>query len=431
MSRKLNRLNVKQVEAYRRKRGLWADGGNLFLKSDGAGRFSWLLIYKSPVTGRQRAKGLGSASPGQVTLEEARRLASAAREHLRAKRDPIEEERAEQAKREAEARKARVPTFGELTDAYLEAHRGDWTNSKHGYQWEHGLTVHAAKLRPMPVDQITRHHVLEVLEPIWIEIPETAQRLRARIQTILEGAAHDGWVSGVNVAAWAGLKNKLSKPLKLVKGHHPSLPYSDLPQFMAKLKADTSGAARLLQLTILTASRQGEMRGLRWSEIDFERRVIEIPAARMKMKRPHRIPLSEAALGTLREAFELRTEETDFVFVSFGRKPFSDAATMKVLRRHGYGRVTTHGFRSSFRDWSAERTETPFEVAELCLAHHVASHVARAYMRTDLMEKRRHHMQGWAYQCDGVFVAIDTLMDGMAAVFPPASNVVKLRPTAA
>jgi len=430
MSRKLNRLNVKQVASYRRRKGQWADGGNLFLKSDGLARFSWLLIYKSPVTGRQRSKGLGSAAPGQVSLDEARRLAAAAREHLRAGRDPIEEERTEEAKRSAEARKAKVPTFGQLCTDYLETHRRDWTNPKHVEQWEHGLTVHAAKLAPLPVDQITRHDVLETLKPIWTVYPETAQRLRARLHVVFDGAVHDGWIS-TNPAAWGGLKDKLAKPAKLVRGHHPSLPHSELPQLMAKLKPDMSGASRLLQLVILTASRQGEMRGLKWSEIDFERRVIEIPAARMKMKRAHRIPLSDAALAVLREMLAERIEGVDLVFVSFRGKPYSDAATMKVLRRHGYGHITTHGFRSSFRDWSAERTDTPFEAAELCLAHHVASHVARAYLRTDLMERRRHHMQGWAHHCAGVFDAVDALVDGLATVFTKSSNVIPLRPTAA
>jgi len=432
MSRKLHRLNVKQVEAYRRQRGLWADGGNLFLRSTGSGRYSWLFIYKSPVTGRQRAKGLGSAAPGHVSLDEARAHALACRKVLGQKRDPIEEERAEVAKREAEAQKERVPTFGQVADAYLKTHRNDWSNPKRAFQWKHALTVHAKRLRPIPVDRITRQHVLDVLDPLWTKFPETAQRLRARIQVVLEAATHDGWVQGVNVAAWAGLKGRLAKPPKLVRGHHPSLPHADLPAFMAMLRGDNTMAARLLEIIILTASRQGEMRALRWSEIDFERRIIVIPASRMKIRREHRIPLSDSAFDLIRQLREARTDEKcGLVFVSGGRKPFSDAATARVLRRLGFAHITTHGFRSSFRDWSAERTETPFECAELCLAHHVASVVARAYLRTDLMERRRRHMQGWALHCDGVFDAIDQTMTGLSAVVPKASNVLPFKSTAA
>lgn len=427
MSRKLHRLNVKQVEAYRRKRGLWADGGNLFLRSTGDGRYSWLFIYKSPVTGKQRAKGLGSAAPGHVSLDEARNRALACRKVVSERRDPIEEERAESVKREAEALKERVPTFGKLCDTYLKTHRNDWTNSKRAFQWKHSLTVHAAKLRPVPVDRITRQHVIDVLKPLWTTYPETAQRLRARIQTVLETAIHDGWVQGVNVAAWAGLKGNLPKPPKLVRGHQPSLPYAEIPGFMAKLKADDAMASRLLQLVILTASRQGEMRALRWSEIDLERRMIVIPASRMKIRREHRIPLSDAAFDLLCQLKECRTDEAnDLVFTSFGGKAFSDAATARVLRRLGFAHVSTHGFRSSFRDWSAERTETPFECAELCLAHHVASVVARAYLRSDLIERRRRHMQGWALHCDGFFDAIDQISRALAVLAPRPSNVVPL-----
>jgi len=418
MTRQLHRLNARQVAAFngvkwkggKRKGkkvrkpgdiigGLLADGGNLYLRCDARERKSWQFIFKSPTTGKQRAMGLGSAGTGGRPLVEARALAAAARDLLRAGKDPIDE-------READERRAqqtkRAQTFGQCADAYVESHKNSWRNEKHRAQWKHSLTTHCVTMRDLPVDEVDTEAVLKVLRPIWEAMPETATRLRGRIELVLDAARTQGLRSGENPAAWRGhLRHLLSKPKKLIRGHLASMPYADVPTFIERLEADTSILAKMLRFIILTASRSGEVRGLRWSEVDVEKRMAIVPGVRMKGGKEHRQPLSDSAIEVLKEMAVLRTPGCDLVFPSFRGRPFTNGATPRLLNRYGNGDLTTHGFRSSFRTWAAEQTSSPHEVIEMALAHNTLSAVERAYQRSDLAERRRALMDAWARHCAG------------------------------
>jgi integrase len=396
MTRAIHKLTTKQIAAFGKRRGLFSDGGCLYIRSDGENRLSWQFIFKSPTTGTQRAMGLGSAAPGGRPLGEARDLAAAARALLRAGRDPIEERENERKLSKPKA----VKTFGACADLYVETHAGSWRNRKHESQWRYSLTTHCAAIRETPVDAIDTEAVLSVLRPIWDLYPETATRVRSRIELVLDAARTQGLRTGENAARWKGhLQHLLARPKKLVRGHLASMPYNDVPKLMTRLSADTSILAKLLRLTILCASRSGEMRNLRWSEVDLEKRLIVIPPARMKGHKEHRIPLTDAALEILRERLPFKGDG-DLVFPS-RRKAFSDMAAPKLLRRLGHADITLHGFRSSFRMWAAEQTSTPHEVIEMALAHNTLSAVERAYQRSDLADRRRALMDAWARHCAG------------------------------
>ncbi len=385
MARPIHKLSDPKCKSA--KSGRHADGGGLFLMVGGEGRHrtaSWLFLWK--VDGHRREMGLGSFR--SVPLAVARDLAKAAREDVAAGRDPIAARN---------ARRAGNISFGEAADKYIEEMEPSWRNAKHRYQWRETLKTYAAPLRPTPVSQITTDRVLAVLKPLWLTKSETAIRLRGRIERVLDWAKAKHHRSGENPAAWKGNLKELLPLLpakrKRVK-HHPAMPFADVPAFMGKLQKQMGIAARALEFCILTAARSGEVAGAKWSEIDFAAKTWTVPGERMKAGLLHRVPLSGRAVAILREMEKLRTSE--FVFPGAkDSRPLSDMALTQLLRRMGLD-VTTHGFRSSFRDWAGDRTAFPREVAEAALAHLVGDEVERAYRRGDAFEKRAQLMQAWA-----------------------------------
>jgi len=270
-----------------------------------------------------------------------------------------------------------------------------WRNDKHIAGWKMTLTTHAAPIRDKRVNEITTDDVIAVLKPLAVDRPETASRLRGRIERVLDAAKAKGFRSGENPARWRGhLDHLMAKRQKLSRGHHAALPFADLPAFVERLQARDAMAALALEFLILTAARTGEVIGARWSEIDLEAKVWTVPAQRMKAGRVHRVPLSERAVAILEKAKESRTN--DYVFPGPGKdRPLSTNALRALLIRLGVD-VTAHGFRSSFRDWAGEVSTFPREVAEAALAHTVGDATERAYRRGDALEKRRRLMNAWA-----------------------------------
>ena len=287
--------------------------------------------------------------------------------------------------------KAGRPTFGQVADEFLAAKQSEWRNAKHRAQWKMTLQRYCAPLRARPVDEIDTAAVLEVLKPLWASIPETASRLRGRIETVLDAARARGLIgpNEANPARWRGHLDKLlPKRQKLTRGHHAAMPFADVPEFMASLRKRDAVAALALEFTILTAARSGEALGARWDEIDFQNAIWTVPAARMKGGRAHRVPLSRRALVILKKLHTARTGEYIFPGQRPG-KPLSGMAMEMILRRMKADGATVHGFRSSFRDWCGEVSTFPREVAEAALAHVAGDQTERAYRRGDALEKRR------------------------------------------
>jgi integrase len=332
--------------------------------------------------------GLGSLDAG-VGLAEARMARDEARRILRSGRNPIE------ARWDAKGVASNKTTFGEVADALLEAKAPEWRNEKHRGQWRWSLTEGATALRPRPVDEIDTEAVLAVLKPLWTAKPETASRLRGRIEAVLDAAKAKGHRSGENPAAWRGhLSHLLPKRGKLTRGHHAAMPYVEVPALMAQLRNDNGIATQALEFCILTATRTGEVLGARWSEIDLVGKVWSVPAARTKAAREHRVPLSDSALALLERLSTVRTSA--FVFPSpRGARPLSQVAMAKVLARLAVGGATVHGFRSAFRDWAGNETHFAREVAEAALAHAIGDKAEQAYRRSDALEKRRALMEAW------------------------------------
>ena len=318
-----------------------------------------------------------------VGLAEARAARDEARRILRSGRNPID------ARRESRRALQKKPTFGEIADALFEAKSAEWRNGKHREQWRWSLTQGAAALRSRPVDEIDTEAVLAVLKPLWIAKPETASRLRGRIEAVLDAAKAQRHRSGENPAAWRGhLSHLLPRRPKFKRGHHAAMAYQNVAALMARLSEDAAVAARALEVCILTAARSGEILGARWSEIDVTQKVWTIPATRMKAAREHRVPLSNRVMSVLEALSQMRT--CDFVFPSpRGNRPLSHVAMAKVLARLGIQGATVHGFRSAFRDWAGNETSFPREVAEAALAHVIGDKAERAYRRTDVLDQRR------------------------------------------
>ena len=339
-------------------------------------------------SGRQREMGLGPVV--DVTLAEAREAARKARRQLLTGLDPIvERDRGKQ-----------TATFGEFADAHVESMKGQWANPKTARQWRNLLTVNAAALRSRPLTDVATEDVLAVLRPMWTVTPEMATKGRARIEAVLDAAKAKGLRQGENPARWRGhLDQLLPKRSILSRGHHAAMPYNDLPAFMTQLRQSDCLSCLALQFTILTAARTGEVLGATWNELDLNARLWTIPAERMKARRPHRVPLSDAAAAIISQLEKVRVGEHIF-HGRRGGKPLSQMAMLMLLRKRSLT-VTAHGFRSSFRDWAAEMTDFPSEVAEMALAHVVANSVERAYRRGDLLEKRRAIMTAWAEFCVG------------------------------
>jgi integrase len=397
MARTINRLSHRRVETLK-KPGMHNDGGGLYLQvtqgADGTPRKSWLFRYA--VAGRERQMGFGPLA--DIPLAEARELALAAREMRRAGKDPITEREASRA--EASLVAAKTMSFDECATAYIAAHRAGWRNVKHASQWSNTVATYCSPVfGKLPVQLVDVGLVMQAVEPIWTTKPETAGRVRGRIERILDWAKVRGYRDGDNPARWRGhLDHLLPARGKIRKvRHHAALAYAELPPFMVQLKNRDAVAARALEMAILTATRTGEVIGAKWDEIDLESRVWTIPADRMKSAREHRVPLSDAAREVVRRMRVVR--QNDYIFPGERRDTLSNMALLMLLRRMGRHQITAHGFRSTFRDWVEEQTDTPRAVAEMALSHTISSAVEAAYRRGDLFEKRQVLMSKWAGYC--------------------------------
>lgn len=395
--------------------GLYFVGGvpGLALQVLPSGARSWVL--RVLIGTKRREMGLGGY-PG-VGVAQARDAAALARAKIRQGIDPIEE--AAKARELLRLAQANAVTFERAASSYIEIHEPSWSNQKHAQQWRNSLSAHAyPKIGQMLVRDIQTTHITDVLEPLWRSKTETATRVRSRIESVLDWATTKGYRDGLNPARWKGhLENLLPAPSKIAKEkHHPALPVHDAPAFVQALRQLGGAGARALEFGILTAARSGEIRGATWGEIDLDAAEWSIPAERMKMKNAHRVPLSAPAVRLLRA---LRTiPETGEVLQPPGREELvfkgnrgaalSDSTLNAVIDRMNKGEkprwvdvrddrpIVQHGFRSTFRDWIAERTNYPNEVAEMALAHVISNKAEAAYRRGDLFEKRRNMMNDWA-----------------------------------
>lgn len=373
-------LNARKAETA--LPGRHGDGRGLFLYVKPSGARSWVLRYQ--VHGRRRDLGLG-AYP-DVTLAMARERALEARRLIAEGEDPI-----------AKKQQAKPKTFKEAAQELIESKRPGWKNAKHAAQWTSTLEAYVfPKLGQMQVTKVETADVIGALKPIWADKPETANRVRQRIEAVIDYASALGIRSGDNPARWRGhLENLLPKPTRMraVK-HHPALPHVEIAEFMAALELRQGVAARALGFTILTAARSGETRGATWAEIDLDAKLWTIPAGRMKAGKEHRVPLSKAAIKLLGS----KRDRSKLIFESEAKpgKSISDMSMTAVLRRMKRGDITVHGFRSTFRDWAGETTGFPREVIEAALAHGIRDKAEAAYARSDLFDKRRSLMEAWA-----------------------------------
>ena len=384
MARKLSRLNARSIATIK-KPGRHSDGGGLYLVVDKSGAKRWVFLFRQ--NGRLREMGLGGLS--RVGLSDARVLAEECRRSLAKGQNPIEVRKADK----------RVPTFGECVDDFLVGMLNQWRNERHRAQWRNTLTDYTTAIRSKPVNAIETEDVLRVLKPLWGTIPETASRLRGRIERVLDAARAKGYRTGENPARWRGHLDKLLPTRqKLTRGHHAAMAYRDVPGFITRLRERDTIAALAPEFAVLTAARSGEVLGMRWGEVDFEERIWRLRPERMKAGREHRVPLAPRAIAILERMNTVRTSDYVFCGARAGR-PLSLMAMHTALRRISEN-VTTHGFRSSFRDWCGEATNFPREIAEAALAHVVGDATERAYRRGDALEKRRKLMIAWAAYCE-------------------------------
>lgn len=388
---KVPEASALKVAKLAKQQGLHAVGGvaGLYLQVRGDAT-SWIL--RAVIGGRRRDIGLGGYP--DVTLADARTAARAKRAMIADGKDPIEERRAAKAKLES------VLTFDEAAKRLIKAKTPGWSNPKHIAQWQTTLDTYASPvLGKMPVDKIDIPHILAVLTPIWETKTETATRVRARIEAVLAWATVSKHRTGDNPARWKhNLDKILPEPSKVTtKVHHPALPVDAMPEFMTALRARVAPAARCLELAILTATRSQEVRGARWDEIDMKAATWTIPGARMKAGKEHKVPLSPTAIALLKA--QPRQARNPLVFPAERGKVLSDSALSAVLKRMEVPAVP-HGFRSTFRDWAAEVSHYPRDVAEMALAHVIQDKTEAAYRRGDLFAKRALMMADWAKYID-------------------------------
>jgi integrase len=396
------------------------NGLRLFVRATGA-RF-WIFRYT--MAGRTREAGLGRAGsePGAVPLSEARQKAGDLHRLVRSGIDPLAQRDAEQAAAKAAAQQAAVlrTTFRETAERFIDVNKAGWRNPKHRAQWSSTLAAYAyPHMGDLPVADVATEHVLAALHPIWTTRPETAARLRGRIEAVLDYARATELRTGDNPARWRGhLSNTLPARSRVAPvQHHAALPWQEVGAFMAALQRQPGLGARALAFAILTAARTGEVLGARWSEIDMNAALWTVPASRMKAKREHRVPLTPAVLTILADMARPRLTDAPGAFVFPGTQPgkgLADMTMTAVLRRMKRGDLTVHGFRSCFKDWAAELTSYPGEMSEAALAHVVGDKVEAAYRRGDLFDKRRDMMAAWATFCSRPYTR-------------PEGNLVKLR----
>lgn len=392
MARTLNRLSARQISAFKQS-GRYADGGGLYLRLSPAGARSWVFMN---VTGGKRTEiGLGAAT--SISLATARQLAAQMREALALGQNPrsvlLSEDSAESLP---------VPTFAEYTDTYISSIENGWKNDVHRQQWRNSLRDHAQHLASLPLDEIGTDDILAVLRPIWTTKSETARRVRGRIERILDAAKVMGLRprDAMNPALWKGHLAFLLPRQAKDRGHHAALPCEEAPSFMAALRARDALSARALEFIILTAARSGEVLGATWNEIDFEGNVWTVPATRMKASAEHQVPLSAPAIEVLKTVQQPTFKKNDKIFGVQGAAR-SNMAIAMLLRRMGYGHITTHGFRSTFRDWAGDNTEHAREVIENALAHSITNKAEAAYRRKTALEKRRTLMSDWSAYLSG------------------------------
>jgi integrase len=372
--------------------GRYSDGDGLSLLVREAGKGSWVLRVQP--AGRRRDMNLGALK--NMSLADARAAAYEARRQIAQGIDPIAERKRKQTP---------TPTFREAAKSVHGEHQAGWKNGKHQKQWLATLETYVfPAFGDRPVSEIDTPAIRDVLAAIWLSKPETARRVRQRIGTVLDWAYVKGFRP--TEAPMRSLSKGLPRQLKKDR-HFAAMSYADVPTFLAGLRQRESVGRLALEALILTAARSGEIRLARWPELDLERGLWSIPAERMKMGREHIVPLAPAAVDVIRRAEKHRLPATDLVFPGQKpKKPMSDMTLLKILRDMNAG-VTVHGFRSAFRDWAAEQTDYPGEVAEAALAHAVANKVEAAYRRTDFLDKRRALMRDWASFCTAPLPKID------------------------
>ncbi|MFK5914055.1 MAG: integrase arm-type DNA-binding domain-containing protein [Woeseiaceae bacterium] len=387
---KLTALKVKNIK----KAGWYADGKGLYLQVSESGSKSW--VYRYQVNGKEKRHGLGSLLG--LSLVKARKAADYCRELRAQKIDPMEYKRKLAAEKLLE--EAQGITFKECAIAFIDSHKAGWKNPKHETYWRNTLNTYAYPvIGDLSVQAIDTGLVMKVIEPIWFTKTETASRVRQRVENILDWAKARGYRSGENPALWRGhIERLLPKRSKVQKvKHFSAMPYIELPNYFRSLRKIDTLAAKALAFTILTASRTSEARGALKEEISEKEQVWNIPAERMKSGRPHRTPLSDECSKILEEAENY--QKNSFVFPALKKeKSISDAALLKLLKTT-HPELTVHGFRSTFRDWCAEMTSYPRELAESALAHTLKDQTEAAYQRGDMLEKRRKLMEAWSDYC--------------------------------
>lgn len=386
----MGKLTVRKVATA--APGKHDDGNGLRLYVSASGARKW--VYRFMLNGRRREAGLGPFP--EVSLAQARDKATDYRRLVSQGIDPIDYKAP-----------TAVPTFTQCAARYIRAHRHGWSNPKHARQWAATLKTYARPLiGAKSVDAISTEDVLLILKPIWTTKTETAKRVQGRIENILDYATAHKYRDASNPARWRGHLDKLlARPSKVkTVEHHPAMPYAMLPEFMRELTGNSSISALALAWLILTATRTGETIGTRWDEVDQDAAIWTIPAARMKAKREHRVPLTETTLKILARLPRLEGNPHLFPGARYGR-PISNMALLQLMRGMGYGvggdrgAYVPHGFRSSFRDWAGEVSSFPREIAEAALAHVLESKVEAAYQRGDLLLKRRKLMEAWSTWC--------------------------------
>lgn len=400
MGRVANKLSVNFTKKNDLAPGLYGDGNGLYLQVSKTQTKAW--VFRFMIAGVARKMGLGDYD--RVTLADARKKAGAAHLLVVDGIDPIADRDARKAAQAAE--KAKALTFKECAEGYIAAHRSGWKNAKHAAQWTSTLETYAYPvIGKLPVQMVETAHITKILQPIWTEKTETANRVRGRIEKVLDRAKVLELRIGENPARWRGHLDQVlpAKSQVAPVEHHPALPYTEIPDFMAKLRARESISARALEFTILTAARTGDTIGGKLGEIDQAAKLWTVPKERLKgkrgaRKRDHVVPLSKQALAVL----ETTPREGEFMFPGAEEGAgLSNAAMSELLKGMGYEPkyATVHGFRSSFRDWCGDMTSYPNEMAEIALSHTVSDKVEAAYRRSNMLERRRRMMQDWANYC--------------------------------
>ena len=414
MPKKLSNA-LKPIQVKSLPPGRHTDGGGLQLLVKKSGARSW--VFRFMLDGKSRDIGLGAASgPDAISLAGARDATIDLRRLVQSGVDPLQERVRLDAERDAEAQAAHIAgiTFKASAEAYIAAHSDSWKNAKHRAQWPSTLERYVYPVMgDLPVADISTEHVMAVIEPIWKTKPETASRVRSRIETILDAAKARGYRGRENPARWRGhIALMLPARTKLSRGKHPALPYNEINSFITDLQSRDAMAALALEFTILTAARSGETIGATWNEVDLQKAIWTIPAERMKAGQEHRVPLSSRAIEVLQIT---KAVGSDHLFTGSKGGELSNMAMAMLLRRMHEAKIktghkgyidprqnriaTVHGFRSGFRDWAAESTGFAHEVCEMALAHVIANQSEAAYRRGDLFDKRRKLVAAWAVYC--------------------------------